>query len=62
MARIIISRNEKRNMAQVVYHNVDANGKRFSLTRHEALDPEKGCSPCRRAKSRHENSKAKDQE
>ena len=34
----IVSTSPKRNMAQVVYHNVDNEGRKSSLTRHEPLD------------------------
>jgi hypothetical protein len=43
--KFLVSSNPKRNMAQVVYHNTDASGKKFSLTRHEPLDEKKAFNP-----------------
>jgi len=44
----LISSSPKRNMAQVVYHNTDAKGAKFSLTRHEPLDASKPFKPFKR--------------
>lgn len=47
--RIVISSNEKRNMAQVVYINTLPCGRKESITRHEALVSDKPANPYRRA-------------
>lgn len=41
VTRVVISTSEARNVQQVVYHNVDENGKKSSITRFERLNPDK---------------------
>jgi len=41
VTRVVISTSEARNVQQVVYHNVDENGKKSSITRFEPLNPDK---------------------
>jgi len=43
--KFLVSANPKRNMGQFVYHNEGVDGKKYSLTRHEPLDPTKGSNP-----------------
>jgi hypothetical protein len=38
-----ISENLRRNHRMSVYHNIDADGKKVSITRHEPIDPSKPC-------------------
>jgi len=40
-ARTVVSTSERKNVQMVVYHNVDADGKKFSITRHENLRSDK---------------------
>lgn len=37
----VISVSLRKNLQQVVYHNVDASGKKQSITRHIPLNPDK---------------------
>ena len=46
--RFVISKNERRNTCECVYHNEDDKGKKYSLTRHEVLDPSKPSRPFKR--------------
>lgn len=39
--RVVISKSEARNSQQVVYYNIDENGKKSSITRFERLNPDK---------------------
>lgn len=39
--RHVISTSPKKNLQEVVYHNTDIQGKKFSITRFEKLDPSK---------------------
>ena len=43
--KFLVSTNPARNMGQFVYHNEGADGKKYSLTRHEPLDPKKPFTP-----------------
>lgn len=40
-ARQVISESPRKNTREVVYHNIDLHGKRFSVTLHERIDPNK---------------------
>jgi len=41
----VISQSTKRNMQQVVYHNVDAKGCKSSITRHEPISDKRFVKP-----------------
>lgn len=38
---VLYSESPRKNICQKVYHDVDADGKKYSVTRHEAIDPSK---------------------